>query len=75
MTKESPSHSYLRELFEQFDKNGDGLVDRHEFRRILNVLGDAPSEEVLTLEFAAMDSNGDGSVDFEEFRLWWLDYS
>ena len=74
MRDEPPSHAYLRELFMQFDANNDGRVDKSEFRRILNVLGDAPSDDVLTLEFTAIDTNADGTVDFEEFRQWWLDY-
>lgn len=72
MTDEPPGNAYLLELFERFDANGDGLVDKTEFRRILHVLGDEPSDEVLSLEFTTIDSNGDGMVDFEEFRQWWL---
>lgn len=74
MTDNSSSKEYLLKLFHQFDANGDGLIDRNEFRRILRVLGDEPTEDVLLLEFAAIDSNGDDMVDFDEFRNWWLDY-
>lgn len=74
MSDDSATQTYLLDLFDQFDANRDGLIDKYEFVRILQVLGDEPSEEVLTLEFAAIDANGDGMVDFEEFRSWWLDY-
>lgn len=74
MSDENSGEEYLLELFDQFDANDDGLIDRQEFMRILRVLGDEPSEDILSLEFAAIDVNGDGMVDFEEFRRWWLDY-
>ena len=61
-------------LFVRFDKNGDGLVDENEFRKILQTLGEDSSDEVLSLEFAAIDTNTDGVVGFQEFMDWWLDY-
>ena len=74
VAEDKASHEFLLDLFDQYDTNDDGLIDRNEFRRILRVLGDEPTEEVLLLEFTAIDSNGDGMVDFEEFRRWWFDY-
>ena len=74
MTDEKPSDAYLQKLFGEFDANDDDRIDRSEFRRILNVLGEVPSEDVLALEFELIDANGDGLVDFSEFRKWWLDY-
>ena len=64
----------LFRTFTRFDRNGDGLVDVHEFRTILQTLGGNSSDEILSLEFAAMDTNSDGMVEFREFREWWLDY-
>ena len=64
----------LFRLFTRFDRNGDGLVGKAEFRAILEALGDNPSHEILSLEFAAMDTNSDGMIDFREFKAWWLDY-
>ena len=61
-------------LFVSFDRNGDGLVDENEFRKILQTLGVISSDEVLSLEFAAIDNNTDGVVGFQEFKDWWLDY-
>lgn len=65
----------LSQLFEQYDIDGDGLVDLYEFLHIVRGLGEDPSQEVLTLEFAAIDTNEDGVVDFDEFSSWWRDYS
>ena len=65
----------LFRLFTRFDRNGDGLVDEDEFRKILQALGEDPTHEVLSLAFAAIDTNSDDMVEFREFKAWWLDFN
>ena len=67
-------HKVLLELFEHFDRNGDGRIDEDEFGQILDKLGSESSPEVRSLEFAAMDANADGEVEFKEFADWWFDH-
>ena len=62
------------DLFEQFDKDGDGQIDEGEFREVIEALGGSSTDEVLSLEFAAIDINGDERVGLLEFMDWWLDY-
>lgn len=63
----------LSSLFEQFDANGDGLIDESEFEAMLARLGWASTAEVLSMEFAAIDGNEDGKVELQEFVDWWQD--
>lgn len=64
----------LLELFGRFDSDGNGLIDRIEFQKILMALGERSSEQAVTEQFIAVDKDGDGSVQLEEFIAWWLDH-
>jgi Ca2+-binding EF-hand superfamily protein len=60
-----------RRIFELFDLNGDGLIDRDEFQVILEHLdGDVTRAECL-LDFEVADTAGDGYIEFKEFVAWW----
>lgn len=63
----------LKELFNRYDIDSNGLIDQGEFAQLLQALGESTPEETLTLQFAAIDADGDGSVGFAEFVDWWLD--
>jgi calmodulin len=62
----------LKENFEHFDVDGDGRIDRAEFRRLMDALGaDAPEDE-LDIGFDVIDSDDNGAIDFLEFARWWM---
>jgi len=62
------SYDNLRDVFERFDKDNSGSLEKTELPEALNELGLHYSEGELSATFAEMDSNGDGQVDLEEFE-------
>lgn len=62
----------LRENFDHFDGDGNGRIDRVEFKRLMDALGaDAPEDE-LDVGFDIIDADNDGRIDFDEFSIWWM---
>lgn len=62
----------LREIFDYFDADNTGRIDRLEFGRLMDALGaDAPTEE-LDMGFDLIDADDNGAIDFQEFSTWWL---
>jgi Ca2+-binding EF-hand superfamily protein len=58
----------LVDLFRTWDLDGDGLVDRKEFRRALKALGyDAPKRE-SDMMFDALDVDGGGKIEYHEIQ-------
>merc|ERR1711920_165844 len=57
--------------FQQFDANGDGIVERADLASVLRNLepgkwSDGDVDAILT----AFDKNGDGRIQYEEFIDW-----
>ncbi|HEU4624560.1 MAG TPA: EF-hand domain-containing protein [Steroidobacteraceae bacterium] len=61
----------LREDFEYFDRNDDGLMEFEEFQRFLQALDAGMSDEEARLGFSEIDTDRDGVIEFEEFLDWW----
>jgi Ca2+-binding EF-hand superfamily protein len=61
----------LREEFEYFDDDDNGLIEFDEFRGLLEALGDAMQRDEARTGFDAIDTDGDGHIDFDEFLEWW----
>lgn len=55
-----------RELFQIFDKNGDGEIDKNEFLPMMKALGLNLSPHEVEMFFSRMDINGDGAVELPE---------
>eukprot|EP00929_Paragymnodinium_shiwhaense_P123888 TRINITY_DN98343_c0_g1_i1.p2 TRINITY_DN98343_c0_g1~~TRINITY_DN98343_c0_g1_i1.p2 ORF type:complete len:189 (+),score=65.03 TRINITY_DN98343_c0_g1_i1:89-655(+) len=55
-----------RELFDMFDKDADGELDREAFGPMMRTLGLKLSEAELDKFFHEMDESGDGSLEFDE---------
>ena len=62
------NESDLREAFAQFDKDGDGALNKEELRR---AIGNALTEEDLDELIADFDANGDGVLQVEEMVVAW----
>merc|ERR1719309_307490 len=54
----------VQNAFKQFDKNGDGAIDKAELTSALG--GNFTKQEIDTI-FMAGDVDGDGEIDYEEF--------
>lgn len=62
----------LQETFAYFDEDGNGRIDRGEFKRLMEALGaDMPDDEV-EVGFDSIDSDDDGAIEFDEFAVWWV---
>lgn len=62
-----------REIFEHYDVNKDGFIDRREAERYLRALcpSDTSSIDSMIKEFfQRYDSDQDGRLNFHEFRRW-----
>lgn len=68
---ESEHAAELREAFEQFDLDHDGLMEFDEFVRFLDGLDAGMSAADCRIGFHEIDTDRDGVIEFEEFLEWW----
>jgi Ca2+-binding EF-hand superfamily protein len=61
----------LREDYEYYDRNKDGLMEYGEFVNFLNALNAGMSEQECRIGFTEVDTDKDGVIDLEEFLDWW----
>ena len=59
------SKERLKEVFNIFDKNGDGKISLDELKTVLG--GNGKSDEMFRRMIKEADTNGDGEIDLEEF--------
>ncbi|KAE9606113.1 putative serine/threonine-protein phosphatase with EF-hands [Lupinus albus] len=57
----------VREIFNKFDKNGDGKISCSELKEMLLTLGSRTTSEEVRLMMEIIDQNGDGYIDLNEF--------
>jgi len=65
----SPSRERVKELFFQYDKNGDGTISIDELMPILQSVANMREADIRKM-FRTMDKNGDGSIEIDEFVSW-----
>eukprot|EP00927_Polykrikos_kofoidii_P045969 TRINITY_DN40134_c0_g1_i1.p1 TRINITY_DN40134_c0_g1~~TRINITY_DN40134_c0_g1_i1.p1 ORF type:complete len:655 (-),score=138.28 TRINITY_DN40134_c0_g1_i1:41-1942(-) len=58
----------VRKAFREWDRNKDGLIDKREFKRVLQLIG--ATETDIAYTFENIDSNRDGGIDCEEWIAW-----
>ena len=56
-----------KQLFDSFDLNGDGFIDKAELSAVFFSLNNIDETQILKI-FSQLDRNNDGKVDFEEFQ-------
>lgn len=69
LTKEEIAE--IRDHFDFFDNNGNGLLEEGEFIKLFKVLAPDASREMAIRGFLTIDEDGNGTVDFDEFLDWW----
>ncbi|XP_028801871.1 calcium-binding protein CML24-like [Neltuma alba] len=57
----------VRQIFDKFDKNGDGKISSGELKEMLQSLGTKTTSEEVDRMMSVMDKNGDGFIDLKEF--------
>lgn len=57
----------IREAFDAFDRNRDGLVSIDELLQVMGMLGETMSREEAEASLRRGDSDGDGQLTYEEF--------
>lgn len=61
----------IRETFDFFDRDGNGLIDFDEFRAVLKTVNPEVTVSQAAEGFSMTDTNSDGYVDLDEFIAWW----
>jgi len=65
------SKNQLLSLFRKFDLNGDGKIDKSEFKTSLktvnSLLGTPINQEQIEVLYKTIDSDNNGSIDYAEF--------
>jgi calmodulin len=56
-----------RDVFNQFDKENSGMIDRFELRLVFEQLGHKLSEETLFSMINEIDDSNQGKIEFYEF--------
>ncbi len=63
----------LHEAFDEFDDDGSGTLDAHEFQDLLFQCGEAVGKEEAARAFASVAGQHAGAAaTFEAFAVWWL---
>ena len=64
----------LKEIFEHFDADSNGHIDRAEFGNLVQQGLEAEmSAEELDVGFISIDADRNGTIEFGEFAAWWRD--
>jgi len=62
------AEAQLREVFDVFDEDKSGFIDRDEMRRLMKKLAQALTEEEISAIMEEVDVDGDGEISFDEFK-------
>ena len=64
----SSDETFVRNIFSEFDTDGNGFISSNELHELLAACGVNINEDNLLLE---LDSNLSGDIDFSTFLAWW----
>ena len=67
--KDENSEEEIREAFQVFDKDGNGVVTPNELRNVLHHIGEKLTDEEIDEMINEADMDGDGTINYEEFVL------
>jgi calmodulin len=63
--------STIKVIFNEYDKNNNGTIERTEFRKLCEALGERLTQRELDEAMFLLDSNGSGKIEWEEFIEYW----
>ena len=61
----------IQQIFEQFDRNKNGSIDRNELQNLCIALNDPLSSAELFDFFKNIDTDKSGEISWEEFIDYW----
>ena len=65
----------LREIFNEFDEDGNGFITQVEFRNAMRKLNLGITSREMDQVLQQIDNNGDGKIDWQEFSAKFKDSS
>ena len=68
---EEARSAMLKGTFERFDADGNGVLDRGEFKRMCRSIKLDAKPKQLEEYFKEIDTDKSGEIDFEEFAIWY----
>ena len=57
----------MQEVFDLFDKNGDGTINTQEFKVLFRCFGIKLNDDQIQVLVNEYDEDGSGEIDFDEF--------
>jgi len=67
----SSSGNEVLDIFQRYDRDRTGTIDRAEFARLLEALGQNISDEELEIAIDIVDTDRTGKISWNEFKDWW----
>lgn len=61
----------MREMFDHFDADSNGVIDRAEFGRLSDALDMGLSDAEADIGFGEIDTDGNGVISFDELVVWY----
>ena len=61
----------IKENFDYFDSDNNGLIDFSEFTLLIRALDSDMNVEEMKIGFDIIDTDDNGAIDIEEFMEWW----
>ncbi|MFE2141530.1 EF-hand domain-containing protein, partial [Streptomyces sp. NPDC059456] len=65
-------HGTAEAMFTVVDANGDGEIDRTEYRQMIEAFSGRSTD--TDTAFGRLDLNGDGRISRDEFRTGWYEF-
>lgn len=65
--EDDPDEQRTQEVFNVFDRNGDGLIDAADLKELMSYLGEELSNDDANYMIQAADNDGDGKINYHDF--------
>ncbi|MCP3168734.1 EF-hand domain-containing protein [Myxococcus qinghaiensis] len=65
------SGNELLDIFQRYDRNRTGSIERAEFARLLEALGQNVTDEELEIAVDIVDTDRTGKISWSQFKAWW----